>query len=226
MAKCAALGVFLLLLVGATAGQPPQAGQLPNEVKLPDGTVGKRVPAQPNDICRACYQEVGKDDPVYEVKGQRIALHAEEMQKDFLLQLGSLVTQLEPRGALFDNRDGSQLSNAWLYFGLYVLVGLVFGALCAHRALHTGHSPLAWFGWGLLLNVVGYAALRMRPRREGATLEAVPRGLGKVAATYAPAVCKACGAENHPSARQCIGCGAHLTPRFVSEAERARQGAS
>lgn len=200
-----------------TPGRDP--AQLPEEVRVSDQTVGKRVPAKPGDICMVCNQPVDAHDAVYEVRGHRIAVHQHEVKNDLRAQLRSLLAELQPRTALFGGQDGGRLSNAWLYFGLYVLAGLAFGALCAHRALHTGYRPLAWFGVGLVFNVVGYAVLLTRPRREVFAPAGLPSGLGKIAATYQPVIC-GCGAENHPSARQCSACGARLEPRTVSEVER------
>jgi hypothetical protein len=161
---------------------------------------------------------VDEKDAVYQVRGQRIAIHQHEVNTDLRAQLAGLIAELEPRAALFGTQNGS-LSNAWLYFGLYVLVGLAFGALCAHRALISGYGPLGWFGLGMLFNVFAYGALLTRPRREIVAPAGIPGGLGKIAATYPPVVCR-CGAENHPSARKCSTCGSALEPRAVSEVER------
>jgi hypothetical protein len=45
-------------------------------------------------------------------------------------------------------------------------------------------------------------------------------GLGKIAATHAPERCPKCGALNHPSAAQCLGCGAILSPGVEPEVRR------
>ena len=45
----------------------------------------------------------------------------------------------------------------------------------------------------------------------------VPGGFTKVPLTSAPAVCPACGYENHPTAKNCSGCGNGLTPQERSE---------
>ncbi len=221
MRKPVATGVFVFLsLLTAVAAQEvtPPIAQPPDEIRLNEKVVGKRVPPQPGDICRVCNQPVDEKDAVYRVRGHRIAIHQHEVATDLRAQLAALVTELEPRAALFGTQNGT-LSNAWLYFGLYVLVGLAFGALCAHRALIAGYGPLGWFGLGMLFNVFAFGVLLTRPRREIKAPAGIPAGLGKIAATYQPVVCQ-CGAENHPSARNCSTCGAALEPRTTSEVER------
>jgi len=56
---------------------------------------------------------------------------------------------------------------AWRGLSLAGLIGaLALGsALCAHRVLQAGLNPFAWFAAGLLLNILAYMALLMRPRR-------------------------------------------------------------
>jgi len=116
--------------------------------------------------------------------------------------------------------DQPNVSRVWIYGGLYVLLGLVFAAICAHRALHVGYSPWAWFWLGLVLNAFAYLLLLTRPKREVRAPAGVPLGLGKIAATHAPQRCPKCGAFNHPSALRCLGCGASLSPGVESEVSR------
>ena len=100
-------------------------------------------------------------------------------------------------------------------------MGLIFAAVCAHRALHTGYNPIQWFLIGLVFTAFGYLALLTRPRREVVAPAGIPPGLGKIALTYKPEPCAKCGYTNHPSAAQCLGCGAKLTPQMTSEVARA-----
>jgi hypothetical protein len=175
---------------------------------------------------------VGPDDPVYLVQGQRVPVHAEE-EREFLSNPRKYLMRLKPMGGALLGADSNQpgmanragnnqqkVSRAWIYGGLYVLLGLVFAALCAHRALHVGYSPGAWFGLGLVLNAFAYILLLTRPKREVRAPAGVPSGLGKIAATHAPQRCPKCGAFNHPSAVQCLACGASLSPRVESEVRR------
>ena len=127
----------------------------------------------------------------------------------------------EPRGAFLGAGESAGMSARWFWAGVYVVAGLVFGALSAHRALQTGNRALAWFGAGFVFTLPGYLYLLTRPKREMEAPAGVPRGMQKIAATHEPEPCPACGAMNHPAAAQCTGCGGKLTPHVVSEAQRA-----
>ena len=127
----------------------------------------------------------------------------------------------EPRGAFLGGGDSAGMSAIWFWAGLYVVAGLVFGALAAHRALQTGNRALAWFGVGFVFTLPGYLFLLTRPKKEMTAPAGVPPGLRRIAATSSPEPCPACGAMNHPAAAKCIECERKLTPRFVSEAQRA-----
>ncbi len=204
----------------APAAQEP--ARPPDEVVVNPTTVGKRVPPQPGDICVQCNHPIDKDDVVYEVRGQRIPLHRAEMKTDLRAQLAALLAQAEPRGAFIGAQSNqAALSRVWFLIGVYILVGLVFGALSAHRALQAGRNSFGWFLAGLLLNLAAYVALLTRPKLAVEAPAGVPAGLRKIAATYAPQPCGKCGTLNHPTAAACIGCGAHLEPKTTSEVARA-----
>jgi hypothetical protein len=229
------LALAALLAARQPAQQPPapqaqlatqqaasDSAQVPSEVPIDRATLAKRVPPKPGEICIVCNHPVDEDDVVFQARGHRLPLHLGELSPDVRGQLEGLLAQLEPRGAFIGAGQGqAALSKAWFFVGFYILVGLVFAALCAHRALHTGHSAAAWFVIGLLLNVLGYLLLLTRPGREVQALAGVPAGLRKVAATYAPEPCPGCGTLNHPSASACSGCGGKLQPKTVSEVARA-----
>lgn len=217
-------------LSSSAARQAPQAPaqteaaspQVPAEVKADGATLARRVSPRPGDICLVCNHPVDEGDVVFLVRGQRVPIHLEELQSDLWAQLEGLLAQLEPRGAFIGAEQTQRaLSSAWFFLGIYVLLGLAFAALCAHRALHVGHSPAAWFGIGLVLNAFGYLFLLTRPKREVQAPAGVPGGLRKIAATHAPLPCPGCGALNHPSASACIGCGGELEPKTISEVARA-----
>ena len=200
----------------------------PDELVMDGKVVGRRVPQKAGEICALCNQPIGSSDPVYLVHGQRVPLHAAEMtEPGVTARLQTLLAQLRPRGAFLGAESApAELSAGWFFFGVYVLIGLLFGALCAHRALNTGYNPITWFFAGLVFSLVGYAALLTRPKREVVAPAGIPSGLGKIAATYAPAPCPKCSTENHPSAAQCLGCGAKLSPQLTSEVSRAGLRAS
>ena len=236
--------LFLLLLVcaaGLAAQQPagqaaPRAAQPASgpqveageQLKIDGQVVGQsKVPAKAGDVCMLCNHPVDEHDSVYLVNGQRVPLHNNEITPANVSRLQSLLAQLRPRGA-FLGADPTQvrISEAWFWFGLYMLVGLLFAAVCAHQALHKGYNPIQWLMAGLFLNIVAYAALLTRPKLEVLAPAGIPDGLGKISLTYAPEACGKCGAENHPSATSCAACGAKLTPKTSSEVVRAGLRAS
>lgn len=194
----------------------------PEELVIDGHAVGHRVPQKGGEICALCNRRLGSDDPVYMVHGQRVPLHAAELaEPGVAARLQTLLAQLRPRGAFIGESAPAELSAGWFFFGVYVLIGLLFGALCAHRALHTGYNPISWFFAGLVFSVASYLILLTRPKRDVVAPAGIPTGLRKIAATYAPAACPKCGTENHPSAAQCLGCGAALQPQLTSEVSRA-----
>jgi len=217
-------GLLLAAVIWALVPLPLSAGegvQVPNEVVINSSTVGKRVQPKVGDICLVCYRPIQDGDAVFLVRGQRVPIHREELEPDLPGQLERLLAHLQPRGAFIGaEQNQPPLSRVWFFLGLYVLVGLIFAALCAHRALHTGHNPFAWFGLGLALNLFAYLLLLTRPRREVPAPAGVPGGLRKIPATYAPQPCAGCGTLNHPSATACLGCGTRLEPKVVSEVGR------
>lgn len=205
-----------------TSGLSERNAAQPEDFVLNGEAVGKRVPARAGEICLVCNKPIAQDDVVYLVRGQRVPLHVANCLGKFESRPQFYLAMLQPHGAFLgtSGKEGG-LAWGWFFAGLYVLVGLVFAALCAHRALQTGQRPALWFGLGLALNVVAYLLLLTRPRKETGAPGGVPAGLGKVAATYAPQQCPRCGLANHPSAEECAGCGEKLHPVMKSEVRRA-----
>ncbi len=203
--------------LGARGG-PDSAKELVVEGRV----VGHRVEAQPGDRCLLCSDGIHAGDAVYLINGHRVGIHAGKCDNAFRANPAGTLAVLQPRGAFLGGEPGKDgQSQVWFFGGLYVLAGLLCGALCAHRALNAGYSTIGWFLAGFFFNAVGYLALLTRPRRaDWAPPAGIPAGLGKIAATYAPQAC-ACGATNHPSAGRCTGCGAALSPHVASEVNRA-----
>jgi hypothetical protein len=104
--------------------------------------------------------------------------------------------------------------------GLYVLFGLVFAALCAHRALDAGQPVARWFLAGLFLNLFAYLALRVRSSDQESSNRYA--GVVKIPATVEPVLCSACDGLNHPSAAKCSKCGEQLQPLMNSEVTSLR----
>jgi hypothetical protein len=198
---------------------PPQ----PTSQLIVDGEIlGREVPSRPGEICVVCKRRIGTEGVVYLVKGQRFPMHVPACYEKFRGKPLSFLAALQPHGAFLGAGGESQgLSFGWFWGGLYVLLGLGFGALCAHRALSTGRSPAAWFGAGLALNVLAYLWLLTRPRRAIGAPWGVPEGLAKMPVTYAPQPCPNCQRMNHPAADRCADCGRKLQPAQSSEVGKA-----
>ena len=122
-----------------------------------------------------------------------------------------------------DVPGSGQMRYAWLFLGLYVLLGLGCGAFDAHRALARGGAPMRWFAVGFFLNLAAAAWILIRPPRRTTPMP-LPPGLQKPHLTPNPASCPHCGRTNHPSARRCIACGVDLDPRVTSDVQRAEGG--
>ena len=198
------------------------APQGPHELKLPNGATARKVPTREGEICAVCGKPVSEHGIAYQVEGQRVALHRGDCLGVFNAQPERWLRKLKPRGAFLDaSATTPSLSSNFLFLGLYVLAGLLFGALAAHRALSVGRNPLAWLAVGLVTTLPGFLALLTLPKGEVKGPAGVPSGLAKIATTYAPAACPVCGTENHPSALKCLGCGSDLSPKMTSEVARA-----
>jgi len=207
----------------AAAASPANSttAEAPEQLKLPNGETAGRVPARAGEICAVCGKPVTQHDVAYQVEGQRVALHLRDCFAVFSAQPMRWLAKLKPRGAFLDaGATALSLSSNFLFLGLYVLTGLLFGALAAHRALSVGRNPLVWLAVGLVATLPGFLVLLALPKGEVNGLAGVPSGLAKIATTYAPAVCPACGTENHPSAVKCMGCGGNLSPKMTSEVAR------
>lgn len=194
----------------------------PENLVIGGREVGHRVESRDGETCITCGKPITKHDVTYMVEGQRVAVHNGPCLGALAAKPVEWLSTLKPHGAFLDaTAANAGLSSGWLFFGSYILLGLIFGALAAHRAFSVGRDPLVWLAVGFLTNIIGYAVLLALPPQEVHALAGVPSGLGKIAATYAPEACPACGAENHPAARACSGCGGALTPHIISEVQRA-----
>lgn len=205
--------------LGAGSATVPPAPVSLNE----DGQeIGRRVASRAGEICLVCGKPITTDDVTYQVNGQRVPVHQGKCLDAFAARPLAWLSKLRPRGAFLD-AGAAQLghSSFWLILGTYTLVGLIFSALAAQRAFNAGRNPLIWLVIGFLASIAGFAVLLALPKRAINAPAGVPAGLSKVAATYSPETCPACGAGNHPSARVCSGCGATLAPQVESEVQKA-----
>jgi hypothetical protein len=100
------------------------------------------------------------------------------------------------------------LARPTFYIETYRPEGMMFSA----RLAKTLDGMYFWLGFAALLAVVALAL-----RYHGVIHP--PAGMWKVPLTNSPVGCGACGAGNHPSARECSSCGGRLSPAVTSEAE-------
>lgn len=216
----------LLLPVTLLASAAPPLRGLDDETAPPAApapwTVLDEHPGS-GEQCLVCGRRIYGED-VVELRYKGRTFHvAEPMLGDFEEEPERYFRKLQPRAALFDEEQvrDRPLASGWLLFGLYVLAGLLCGALAAYLAVGHGRRPLPWFFAGLALNVLAPAALAALPRGDLSALPAgVPPGLAKVPTTRAPAACPVCGSPNHPAARRCSACGAALAPGAEPETAR------
>jgi len=159
------------------------------------------------------------------VRGRRVPLHR-TMVDSFMRTQEKYFAQQQPKGALFQEElsapKGAVLggvTSGWFLFGLYVLVALVFAGMSGYAAVSKGLPPIPNFFIGFFLSALGYLYVLTRPAV--AQKGEIPAGLVKVPTTLAPVPCSRCGYQNHPSAKQCVGCGGKLEPAMQSEVARA-----
>lgn len=165
-----------------------------------------------------CGAELAIDDGLaFLYKGRRITLDALHLE-EFLRNPAAYFTDLQPRGALFQESGGGRLGRGWLYLGVWMVLGLAGAAACTGVALRKGLSPVQWFAAGLAFNILAVIIVVTRPAREPVSL---PPRLAKIPTTPAPYVCARCGGQNHPTSSRCGDCGADIEPTADSEVERA-----
>ncbi|MCH9650735.1 MAG: hypothetical protein K0U98_21070 [Deltaproteobacteria bacterium] len=178
------------------------------------------------EACLVCRQAI-RDGEVVEVlyKGRRFHVSS-AMMGAFEEDPERYFRLLTANSALFDEQalEGSpsepQSHLGWLAFGLYVLLGLICGAICGYLALARGRRAVPWFFAGLAVNGIAIGALLLSPRLLSSSPEPVRGGLTKIPRTRTPVACAQCGTLHHPAAAACAGCSALLSPSV--EAETAR----
>jgi len=203
-------GVLLLMFCFLFLYHPQKANCVENPYPV--------VEVHTGDRCVVSGLSLDHDDIVLLVKGRRVPMKKEALSI-FLDSRDKYFSKFEPKGALFteDITLSERLSMGWFVFGIYVLIGLVFGAITSHCAVEKGLKPVPWFLSGFFLNIFGYIVVAVK--RSEAHGE-IPKGFGKIPLTVEPNVCRGCGHENHPSAKSCSSCSTALNPRTTSEIER------
>jgi hypothetical protein len=171
-------------------------------------------PARDGETCIVCNTRVSRRDLAFTIDGQRVAVRR-GMEKELLSNPRKYAGRLQPRGLMTSTESPGTGSNVLLYAGGFVLIGLVFGGLCAHMAMVRGLPAWQWFVFGFLFSFV--ACLLLGTRRSASNFSAA-RGLEKIHSTREPAPCPHCAGTNHPAAAKCSHCGASLQPSAPSEA--------
>ena len=226
------LGAFLLL--GALLFPAPACGggssitQLDQEPDPTPTVVELRRKPGEGEQCLVCGKLIRYGNVVeMRYKGRRFYV-AEALLQELLKDPDRYFSKLQVRSALFDEeayRQAAPKSSGWLYFGLYVLAGLVSAALCGCLAVKRGMAPIPWFFVGLVGNVAGLLVLLVAGKGDTTTAVAgIPAGLAKVPTTHNPRACAKCGHLNHPSARACAHCSVPLQPTAQSEMARIAAG--
>lgn len=154
-------------------------------------------------------------------QGKRFYMESEHCLDMFMTDPEKFARRVEPRAALFSapRADRPSYSPAFLYLGIFVVVGLISGGITSYLGVQKGLSGRNWFALGFLLNIIAIA-LVVRDRGQETLFQ--KKGFCKTPQTFDPVTCPACSKLNHPSARRCSGCGAQLRPSVESEVARAR----
>jgi len=183
-----------------------------------------KVPYNPGEICLVSGKPLVEGDVALIVRGRRVPLCFSKVDT-FLKYQDKYFARMQPKGALFQEElsapKGAALggvTSGWFLFGLYVLVALVFAGLSGYSAVSKGLPPIPNFFIGFFLSAFGYLYVLTRPAV--AKKGEIPAGFVKVPTTHTPVPCAGCGYQNHPSAKQCVGCGGTLEPRLQSEVAR------
>ena len=176
----------------------------------------RRIPLKDGDRCLVSGILLDANGVALLFKGRRVTLHPDAVSA-FLDNPSRYFSQLQPRGALFQEDQTWSLGIGWLVIGVWMSLGLACGAASSHIALQRGRSPAVWFAAGVAANVLALLALTLSsaPARV-----ALPDRLQKIPTTDAPVPCPSCHAHNHPTARSCSACGHPLSPSGESEVQR------
>ena len=169
--------------------------------------------------CLVCRQLIDYGD-IVEIRYKGRVFHVSAgMVDDFKADPDRYFYVMQARSGLFDEAsvETPAMSMGWLGFGIYVLLGLVFGAATAYAALNRGLPARKWFVAGMLVNVVALVVLLVSKREA----ERHERGLSKIPTTPSPLACANCRGTNHPLASECSSCGHALRPSGEPETARA-----
>jgi hypothetical protein len=143
---------MLALLLGLMAIAPPTA-----EAKI-DGP----FQAKDGERCVVCNSKLTRKDRAYLVDGRRFAV-AKEMETEFLQNPLLYVAKFRPENtAVADTHPTTAFAGPYLWAGVFVLIGLMFGGACAQIALAKGLSKWVWFVLGFFFSLPAVLALAAR----------------------------------------------------------------
>lgn len=207
--RSALAGILMLLLsIGIS---PAQESSTPADLAIKTG-----------DYCIVGFESSDHLDNVIIYKGRRVGVcppHAAVLENPDSLDY--YFATLQPRSALYHEEaiQGASrpIQTGWFYFGIWVAIALLAAALSTGVALRKGLPAVKWFFIGLVGSIFGLILTLMQ--QATATIS-MPPHLGKLPVTLPPLICKTCGAQNHPSAKQCPNCQAELQPGIESEVKR------
>ncbi len=206
----------LLMVRGASqAAPPPPPRESPQWVEI------DRRPGD-GEQCLVCRKRIF-DEEVVEIRFQGRTFHVgAPLMGDFVENPRFYFKRLQARTALFDESalEAPPMAVGWLWFGFYVLIGVIFSAVCGYVAVAKARPPMPWFVAGLLGNIAAFVVLLSVPGGDAPCPAGIPRGLRKVPVTRTPSACVSCGCANHPSAAACSDCGTTLIPQVEAETVR------
>lgn len=215
---------FHTVIICATALMIAACFMTARSQEASDTSIYTRVTPEAGERCIICDVALTAEDEVLIVRGRRVGLK-QAMVDSFMNRQDEYFSNLQPKSALFQEElhapAGAVLGGirfGWFLFGAYVLVALIFSGLSGYTAISKGLPPVPYFFIGGVFSAFGYIYVLTRP--SAVQQGEIPSGLVRVPSTSAPVPCPACGNTNHPSARQCAGCGTTLEPRMQSEVER------
>ncbi len=171
--------------------------------------------------CIVSGKPLDSNDVVLIIDGQRIGVKRGCL-KEFFDNKDKYLAQIQPLGALFDEQSGSgdafnALNSVWFWISMYIFTCLLISGLTGYIAISRGLHVSKCVALGLIFNVVGLAIVLLQSR--GKDVRNIPRGFGRRHKTYDPVSCSGCGAELHPSATVCSGCGMKIVAKIKSEVD-------
>ncbi|MAT40322.1 MAG: hypothetical protein CL946_12040 [Ectothiorhodospiraceae bacterium] len=206
-----------IVAVSSLITSSPSYGQSDTALTLEELT---RLEVRDSDRCIVCGSPVSEEDYAFLYKGRRVAVHRAEIGT-FLANPSKYFASMQARGGLFSEEavpGNGGMGLGWFWFGVLIACSLLCAAGSATIAVKKGYPAVLWFFAGLIVNVIGFAVIAMKERKEEVDL---PPHLQKVRTTSSSIQCSSCGNMNHPSANRCSKCGNELEPDSDSDVQRA-----